>query len=46
MSVIRAAWSRVRSQFRGPALDREMDEELASHIETATDDLEQQGCPA
>src|SRR6187200_795613 len=45
MSVIRAAWSRVRSQFRGAALDREMDEEFASHIEMATDDLEQQGLP-
>jgi hypothetical protein len=43
MSVIRAARSRVRSQFRGAALDREMDEELTSQIEMATDDLEQQG---
>ena len=45
MSVIRAAWSRVRSLFRGATLDREMDEELASHIEMATDDLERQGLP-
>ncbi len=45
MSLIRAAWSRVRSHFRGAELDREMDEELASHIEMATDDLEQQGLP-
>src|SRR5690349_16081176 len=45
MSVIRAAWSRVRSMVRAAALDREMDEELAAHIEMATDELEQQGLP-
>jgi putative ABC transport system permease protein len=45
MSIIRAAWSRVRSHCRGAALDRDMDDELASHLEMATDDLEQQGLP-
>ena len=45
MSIIRTAWSRVRAHFRSAALDREMDDELASHVEMATDDLEQQGLP-
>lgn len=43
MSTLRAAWARLVSFFRKDALDRELDEELAAHIELATEDHMRQG---
>jgi hypothetical protein len=38
MTALRRAWARLVSFFRKPELDREFDEELAAHIELATQD--------
>ena len=42
---IRQAWARLVSFFRKRDLDRELDEELASHIGLATEDYLQRGMP-
>jgi hypothetical protein len=38
MSWLREAWARLRSFFRKQELDRDFDEELASHIEFAVEE--------
>ena len=43
MTMLREVWARVRSFFRKQELDRELDEELAAHIELATEDHIREG---
>ena len=43
MTTLRQAWARVIAVFRKSALERELDEELASHLELATDGYMRQG---
>ncbi|HEX5430707.1 MAG TPA: permease prefix domain 1-containing protein, partial [Bryobacteraceae bacterium] len=43
MTTLREAWARLVSFFRKQDLDREFDEELAAHVELATQDYIRQG---
>ena len=43
MTTLRQAWARVVSFWRKQELDREFDQELAAHLELATQDLLRQG---
>jgi len=43
MTTVRQAWARLVSFFRKQELDREFDEELAAHLELATDDSIRRG---
>jgi hypothetical protein len=43
MTVLRQAWTRLVSFFRKQELDQDFDEELASHIELATEEHLRQG---
>ncbi|MCC7126593.1 MAG: ABC transporter permease [Acidobacteria bacterium] len=45
MSALRAAWARLTALFRRDALDAEFDEELAAHVDLATDEFVRQGLP-
>ena len=43
MTSLREAWARLLSFFRKQELDRDFDEELAAHIDLASDDFIRQG---
>ncbi|MCC7327797.1 MAG: hypothetical protein IT521_13460, partial [Burkholderiales bacterium] len=45
MITIRQAWARLTALLRRDALDAEFDEELAAHVDLATDEFVRQGLP-
>ncbi len=45
MRAVKRAWARLTSYFRKRDLDRDLDEELRSHLDLATDDYLRQGVP-
>ena len=43
---MRRSWERLAAAFRGRELDRDLDEEMAAHVEMATADFQAQGMSA